>query len=519
MNRLNEPAQKNRYHTVLRELMIFVNGIEYAKDHEFPIATLAVVKPLDIYRWMCLKVFQDPNPGPEDNPTHGRSSSLMYYKKAISYFMPNRLMAWNELTMAGNPTRSVSVNDLIKAVKKKEVRKQGKASKADRALEKSEFEQMIRMLESLADDSMRYMYPTMFKFQFHMVARLDDTARLEKKDIKPCPEFPFCLLCQLCWSKNVREERDAPDQILIGAMDPIYCILLSFSIFLELWIGSGEGLLSHYVFGKAGNTAETTKTGAYEALKTNVFDKDEFRRVARGPLGTHSNRKFGSTWPRRNGCVRDDVDCRGRWKRRREMVDDYIDVTLPWPDAKVASKLCIGGPCKYVLKEGSGLCDDWILEHVVPNIRQCFEKEVAIVMALPLLWAVYDPEGTVRVPQAIRFRIRAAYDALDNRGQLPMFENPVRKVPLVVTGYDGVVNMDELGGDPNAPQQGNRGVRLGDNSGDQLMAIYSKIDGVSRRQAQAEAQTTLYHARTDRKLETLDSNVRRIALQPVNRVR
>jgi hypothetical protein len=141
MNRLNEPAQKNR--TVLRELMIFVNGIEYAKDHEFPIATLALVKPLDIYRWMCLKVFQDPNPGPEDNLTHGRSSSLMYYKKLISYFMPNRLMAWNELTMAGNPTRSVAVNDLIKAVKKKEVRKQGKAFKADRALEKSEFEQMV----------------------------------------------------------------------------------------------------------------------------------------------------------------------------------------------------------------------------------------------------------------------------------------------------------------------------------------------------------------------------------------
>jgi hypothetical protein len=66
----------------------------------------------------------------------------------------------------------------------------------------------------------------MFKFKFHMVAQLDDTACLKKMDIKPCPEFPFGLLYQLCWSKNVREEQDTPNQILLGAMDPHYCILL-----------------------------------------------------------------------------------------------------------------------------------------------------------------------------------------------------------------------------------------------------------------------------------------------------
>jgi hypothetical protein len=200
MNRLNEPTQKNRYQTVLSENMIFVDGIQYAEDHEFPMAQLAQLTPQDIYRWMCMKAFMKADPGPEDNPIHGRSSSLMYYKKALSYFMPNWLMAWNELSpLAGNPTRSVAANDLIKAVKKKEVWKQGKASKADRATEKAESEQMIRILESFDDDSQCYMYPTMFKFQFHMVARLDDTARLEKMDIKPCPEFPFAaLLYQLC---------------------------------------------------------------------------------------------------------------------------------------------------------------------------------------------------------------------------------------------------------------------------------------------------------------------------------
>ncbi len=58
----------------------------------------------------------------------------------------------------------------------------------------------------------------------------------------------------------------------------------------------------------------------------------------------------------------------GRWKRRTEQVDIYIDVELPYPDANVAAALCIGGPCKYVLNEESGVSDDWLLQYVVPNI-------------------------------------------------------------------------------------------------------------------------------------------------------
>jgi hypothetical protein len=46
--------------------------------------------------------------------------------------MPNKLASWNSLIRCGNPTRSIPVNELIKAVKKKEVRKQGKQSAAVR---------------------------------------------------------------------------------------------------------------------------------------------------------------------------------------------------------------------------------------------------------------------------------------------------------------------------------------------------------------------------------------------------
>jgi hypothetical protein len=72
-----------------------------------------------------MKCYGTPNPRENDRPTEGRSSSAEFIKKAISHFMPNRLMGWNERAREGNPTRSVKVNELLKKIKKQEVRKLG----------------------------------------------------------------------------------------------------------------------------------------------------------------------------------------------------------------------------------------------------------------------------------------------------------------------------------------------------------------------------------------------------------
>jgi hypothetical protein len=78
---------------------------------------------------MCQKAYGNPNPGPDDNPTlRRRSSTIEYSKKAHSYYMVNRVIAWNAVSQVGNPTRSIEVYDLIKRIKKKEARKQGKRS-------------------------------------------------------------------------------------------------------------------------------------------------------------------------------------------------------------------------------------------------------------------------------------------------------------------------------------------------------------------------------------------------------
>jgi len=55
---------------------------------------------------MC-EAYGIPDPGTNDNPTEVRSSALAFVKKAISYFMPNKLMSLNALANSpvGNPTK------------------------------------------------------------------------------------------------------------------------------------------------------------------------------------------------------------------------------------------------------------------------------------------------------------------------------------------------------------------------------------------------------------------------------
>ena len=132
---LNEPASIARHMATLSEFMTCKDDTFHAPEEEFTQEHLLEIVPNDLHRWLCMKAFDKPDPGPHDNPVHGRSSSLMCCKKAISHFTPDTLFPWSAGTGQGNPTRSKDVNDLMKAAKKKEVRKQGKPSNAKRGPE------------------------------------------------------------------------------------------------------------------------------------------------------------------------------------------------------------------------------------------------------------------------------------------------------------------------------------------------------------------------------------------------
>jgi hypothetical protein len=88
---------------------------------------------------MNLKAFGVSDPPNDANPTFARSNSLAFWKKAISFLMPNRLIPWYTGRNEGNPTRSIEINNLIMRVKKKEVQKQGAASQSRRAIAEDEY--------------------------------------------------------------------------------------------------------------------------------------------------------------------------------------------------------------------------------------------------------------------------------------------------------------------------------------------------------------------------------------------
>jgi hypothetical protein len=68
---------------------------------------------------MNVKAFGVPDPPSDANPTFAQSNSLAYWNKAISFFMPDRLVVWVSGRNEGNPTRSIEVNSLIKRSKRR----------------------------------------------------------------------------------------------------------------------------------------------------------------------------------------------------------------------------------------------------------------------------------------------------------------------------------------------------------------------------------------------------------------
>jgi hypothetical protein len=92
-----------------------------------------------------MKAYGNPDPRIDNGarPTEGRSNSLYYAKKALSKYMPHRTANW--INGQGDPTKSDLVNDMIKQVKKFEVRGQGSPSNAKCPLKQQEFRKTLSL--------------------------------------------------------------------------------------------------------------------------------------------------------------------------------------------------------------------------------------------------------------------------------------------------------------------------------------------------------------------------------------
>ena len=436
------------YQPVMVEFMSFFHGAEeYEPDTIFTKQQLLEIRPNDIKRFLCMKAYNDPDPDTSRGarPVHGRSDSLYYDKKALSYFMPYRNAAW--VQGRGNPTKSQAVNDMIKEVKKFEVRGEGAPSNAKRPLRQSEFRKTLDLFRAQPDWNCQMRYPMMALWQYHLIGRVDDVSNFKTSD--PCGhgDYDFALKTKVRWSKNVLEERQCPPQILLGSMDPFFCLLMNLGIYAEEMLGRHPNAVYLFTDATSDKAPGNLKQTYRNRLEKIVWRNQEFIALATEDdsegVGTHSYRKFPSNYARGCGAMPDEIEIRGRWKTQgQRVVFRYIDVKQLTIDAKVAGMLCVGGPIKYKYKNGVTITDEWLFDNVCPNIRRRYpnDSRMCKVLGMAMLWCALDQEaGEKYMPQAMRDRITQAYIPTH-----PDIQQPISKVPLNIYRIQDTLMIDEI---------------------------------------------------------------------------
>jgi hypothetical protein len=106
----DHPKYNKDFHRYIVGLMSFVDGVQYQMDACFQLSYFLDLTPVDIARYFCLIAYGTAEPDLEhDFPSQVRSSHLEFAKKAISWYMPNKLGHWQAQAHppVGNPTKSL----------------------------------------------------------------------------------------------------------------------------------------------------------------------------------------------------------------------------------------------------------------------------------------------------------------------------------------------------------------------------------------------------------------------------
>jgi len=230
------PRDKPSYIPHLVNLMNFFHSPSprYNRSTNFIRTQLIELNPTVVKHWLAFKAYGKEVYDPEkDEPKKQRANSLEFAKKAVSYFMPNK----NEWVNGfGNPTKHSSVHQVIAHVRKAEARRRGAESKAKRPLTEKEFRKTLEIFRSKNDFVNQIKLPAMCLWQFSLIARNDDICHFLVDDPKGHPDYNFALKTKVRWSKNITEERNCPDQILLGSIDDSMCMLLQLAIYLESYL-------------------------------------------------------------------------------------------------------------------------------------------------------------------------------------------------------------------------------------------------------------------------------------------
>eukprot|EP00977_Amphora_coffeiformis_P018547 scaffold6568_cov173-Amphora_coffeaeformis.AAC.1 len=284
-------------------------------------------------------------------------------------------------------------------------------------------------------------------------------------------------------------------------MDPSYCVILNLALWLEVFLGLEVGSAQRlHVFAFSNDlglesAATKTKNWVYNVLRpilvemgldTGVLDD--------GPLGSHSVRKYSSTWVRSNGIPRDDKDYCGRWK----------------------SRTC-GGPGLYHTGE-------WIESAVAPNITAVYGPELGRLFGRALLWLACSQDTTVSMPTEMRDCIKRGY--LEECATLDPGTNPVAKKLVHVSGRDAQVFMEILDtnqtGEQQAPEQGtvaqNSAARLSNTQASDGLLLSILSQGNQLHRSIIDLQTSVESVKGTQRTHTQIINclVPKIDTNPIN---
>ena len=529
------------YHRYLLTFMSFRTGLQYEKRHVFPKSELRTITDVDVVRFFRFSMFgvTEEEQVTPDTEWKLRVATVEFAKKAISWYMPRRNVDWDEENGTGNPTKSDAVRTFIQFIKQGECRKLGKPSNAKDPLTMAMFRCALRILELDQNDYQRYYrYTAMCKFQFHLITRADDMGNFKIRDLQSHanPMYSsFALQTTVYWSKNVYEERDCPDQIILGSHDPDFCILLSLGLYLESWFSAGNGSRCTLLFadspGSSKAIVERLKERYRNHLTDYVFSHPSFKEVvAEGKeknVGTHSYRKFACSYAFNNGMSKENIEVRGRWKRNgSRVVDRYIDVEQQWIDAKVASVLCVGGPVRYVVSADCGVTKHWLLENVVPGIASIYTQDgnnIAEVLGVVVLWACFDPVTMTKVPGWLLNRVRTAYE---RTMELPPGGNPVEKRKLFIFPMGGQLCIQDAATEGSigaATVPALAGGVSNDNVQTQIFQMLTQINqqitDMGGRIDNVIADMSVHQQQFERKLIMVNKNINRFIRQPAFPIR
>ena len=326
------PVNK-KYQQYLCECMSLKHGHVdeiYPKKIQFSKEQLLELTPTDVRRYLLWKAYGDPFPGDNDMPSDARSGSLRKMKQGISWFMPNKNVAWIE-GLGGNPTRHASLNKVIERVEELETKGKGLPANDTRAYNPAEFDFLLEKLRSCHDFNHRIKYVTMTLWAYHLIHRLDDTCNFKVAAPHGNAKNTYTIKTCTTWSKNVRKMRHCPDQIIFASMEWKNCVVTSLAIYLETWLTEHPN--ATYLFTESHDEVKgpfNVKKQYGNRVKVVVWKDPEFKELQdmscpdshRG-LGTHSERKYACDKAKKRGARTSQTEYRGRWlgQKRTAVVD------------------------------------------------------------------------------------------------------------------------------------------------------------------------------------------------------